>query len=203
MFSGIVESLAMIESIHSNQDSKEFIINSHLSSDLSIGQSLSHNGVCLTVTKFDKSTYGVTVVSETLQRSNLGLLREGSYLNLERSLKIGDFLDGHLVQGHVDQTAVCIETPQDKGPGLYRFECYHPPKFPIIEKGSICLDGISFTVVDTADSQFSIYIIPYSYQSTNMQFIERGTQVNIEFDIIGKYITKLYERKKGTSSNDD
>ncbi|MCY3997855.1 MAG: riboflavin synthase [Flavobacteriaceae bacterium] len=203
MFSGIVESMGIIESIHSSQNSKEFIINSHLSSELTIGQSISHNGVCLTVTKFDQSTYGVTAISETLQRSNLGLLGKGSYLNLERSLKMGDPLDGHLVQGHVDQIAVCIETPQKKGPGLYRFECHHPPKFPIIEKGSICLDGISFTVVDTADSQFSIYIIPYSYQSTNMQFLERGTQVNIEFDIIGKYITKLYEREKGTSSNDD
>ncbi len=199
MFSGIVESLGRVDRIYSNQDSKQLIINSHLSSDLTVGQSISHNGVCLTVTEFNESTYAVNAVSETLQRSNLDLLGEGSYLNLERSLKIGDPLDGHLVQGHVDQMTVCIETPKNRGPGLYRFEFHSPPKFPVIEKGSLCLDGISFTVVDVTDCQFSIYIIPHTYQSTNMQFLERGTQVNIEFDIIGKYITKLYQQNNRTS----
>lgn len=193
MFSGIIESLGIVKSVQTNRDSKDFIIQSDFSSELTIGQSISHNGVCLTVTKFDRSIYGVTAVSETLERSNLGLLEKGSCLNLERSLKIGDPLDGHLVQGHVDQMAVCIETPKKNGPGLYRFECNNPPKFPLIEKGSICINGISFTVVETIDHQFSIYIIPHTYQSTNMQFLKKKTEVNIEFDIIGKYIARFME----------
>lgn len=195
MFSGIVESLGLVKTIQNNQDTKEFIIKSDFSSELRIGQSISHNGVCLTVTGFDQSTYGVTVVSETLQRSNLRLLKKGSYLNLERSIKMGDPIDGHLVQGHVDQIAVCIGTPKKRRLGLYRFAFNKPPKFPVIEKGSICIDGISFTVVEATNQQFSIYIIPHTYQFTNMQFLEIGTKVNIEFDIIGKYITKIIEAK--------
>jgi riboflavin synthase len=158
---------------------------------LKIDQSVSHNGVCLTVVRRDDKTYTVTAIKETLEKSNLGLLEKGSRVNLERSLRADSMVDGHFVQGHVDQTAICTQVREADGSWYYRFE-YEPVGDNItVEKGSISVNGVSLTVVNSRDKSFEVAIIPYTWEVTNFHQIEPGTVVNLEFDIIGKYITKI------------
>jgi riboflavin synthase len=163
--------------------------------DLKIDQSISHNGVCLTVVKKNENTYTVTAIKETLEKSNLGLLIPGSKVNLERSMKLDSLLDGHLVQGHVDQTAVCTKVEEADGSWYYTFE-YEPAQddYITVEKGSVSVNGVSLTVVNSQDTSFQVAIIPYTYHETNFHQIQEGTVVNLEFDIIGKYIAKYMQK---------
>ena len=162
--------------------------------ELQIDQSISHNGVCLTVVKTDGKQYTVTAIRETLEKSNLGLLKAGSKVNLERSMKMGGRLDGHIVQGHVDQTAVCTKVEEADGSWYYTFE-YEPVKdeagYVVVEKGSVSVNGVSLTVVNARDNGFQVAIIPFTYDVTNFHEIQPGTVVNIEFDILGKYIARI------------
>lgn len=162
--------------------------------DLKIDQSVSHNGVCLTVVKQDGETYTVTAIKETLEKSNLGLLKVGDKVNLERSMRIDSLLDGHLVQGHVDQTAICTDVKEADGSWYFTFE-YDPSKGNItVEKGSVSVNGVSLTVVNSMLNSFQVAIIPYTYQVTNFHEIKPGTVVNLEFDVVGKYISKLLKQ---------
>jgi len=202
MFSGIVEEAAPVVGLEKEKGNLHITMECSFVSDLKIDQSVSHNGVCLTVVRKDDKTYTVTAIKETLEKSNLGLLEPGSKVNLERSLRADSMVDGHFVQGHVDQTAVCTEVREADGSWYYRFE-YEPTGDNItVEKGSVSVNGVSLTVVNSRDKSFEVAIIPYTYEITNFHQIKPGTVVNLEFDIIGKYITKivrqiLAEQKQG------
>jgi riboflavin synthase len=156
---------------------------------------VAHNGVCLTVIKLEKNTYTVTAIDETLKKSNIGLLNVGDKVNLERCMKLGDRLDGHIVQGHVDQTAECINVKEEDGSWMYTFKYDESLNNVTVEKGSICINGVSLTVVNSTDNSFSVCIIPYTYEHTNFRYFKEGTVVNLEFDILGKYISKLMKNK--------
>jgi len=190
MFTGIIESLATVADIVQEGSNIHFIIDSNLTSELKIDQSVAHNGVCLTVVAINGTQYTVTAIAETLEKTNLGSWRKGDLINLERSLKIGDRLDGHFVQGHVDTTATCIEKQTLAGSWLFRFR--FPQQFSsfVIEKGSICINGVSLTAFNTTPDTCTVAIIPYTYNHTNFQHISEGGGVNIEFDVLGKYIMK-------------
>ncbi len=191
MFSGIVEEAAPIVKLEKEGGNLHITVKPSFVKDLKIDQSISHNGVCLTVVKKDNETYTVTAIKETLEKSNLGLLKVGDKVNLERSMTLDKLLDGHLVQGHVDQTAVCTDITEADGSWYFTFE-YAPSKGNItVEKGSISVNGVSLTVVNSQHGKFSVAIIPYTYQVTNFHQIKVGTVVNLEFDIIGKYIQKI------------
>jgi len=193
MFTGIIESLGKIHSINTNGTNKTFWVESSLAPELKIDQSLSHNGVCLTVEETNGSLHRVTAIEETLEKSNLGTWQPGHLINLERCMIMNGRLDGHIVQGHVDTTATCLERTDKNGSWEYRFE--FPKKFGhlIIEKGSISLNGISLTIFNVKKSKFDIAIIPYTFEHTNIQSVIPGSQVNLEFDIIGKYTARLKE----------
>jgi riboflavin synthase len=163
-----------------------------LSKELKIDQSVAHNGVCLTVVRCDPKNYTVTAIDETLKKTNLGTLKMGSYVNLERAMKLGARLDGHMVQGHVDQTAKCIEAKTLDGSWFYTFEYDRSSGHITIEKGSITINGVSLTVVNSKENQFSVAIIPFTYEHTNFNQLNIGDPVNLEFDLIGKYLAKLY-----------
>jgi len=194
MFSGIVEEPARVVKIEKEQENLHITLTCSFVKELRIDQSVSHNGVCLTVVKQDGETYTVTAVKETLEKTNLGLLNVGDKVNLERSMKIDSLLDGHLVQGHVDQTAKCTEVKEAEGSWYFTFE-YDPTKGNItVEKGSISVNGVSLTVVNSRDNSFQVAIIPYTYQVTNFHEIKPGTIVNLEFDVVGKYISKLLKQ---------
>lgn len=191
MFTGIVEATGKVKSIETMQSNKLLCIEASFASELKIDQSVSHNGVCLTVTKVQGDSYYVECIAETLKRSNLGSLREGDVVNLERSIKADGRIDGHFVLGHVDETAVCKSVTDVKGSWLYEFE-YAPSSGNFtVAKGSICVNGVSLTVVDSARGSFSVAVIPYTYEHTNFKNITSGSIVNIEFDIIGKYVAEL------------
>lgn len=191
MFSGIVEEAAPVVKLEKEGGNLHITMKCSFVKDLKIDQSIAHNGVCLTVVRKDDETYTVTAIQETLQKSNLGLLKVGDKVNLERSMTMDKLLDGHLVQGHVDQTAVCTEVKEADGSWYYTFE-YDPSTGNItVEKGSISVNGVSLTVVNSQTGKFSVAIIPYTYQVTNFHQIQVGTVVNLEFDIIGKYIQKI------------
>ena len=191
MFSGIVEEAAKVVKLEKDQENLHITLECSFVKDLSIDQSISHNGVCLTVVKTTDKNYTVTAIMETLEKSNLGLLEIGSKVNLERSMKIDSLLDGHLVQGHVDQTAVCTNVREAEGSWYYTFE-YDPTIGNItVEKGSVSVNGVSLTVVNSKDTSFEVAIIPFTYDITNFHTFKKGTVVNLEFDIIGKYITKI------------
>ena len=191
MFTGIIESVGKIVDIATSGTNKTFFIQSDISSQLKIDQSVSHSGVCMTVEEVIKDVHRVTAVLETLDRSTFKILSTGDHVNLERSMRMGDRLDGHMVQGHVDQTATCISVKDEDGSWLYTF-AYDPKQGNItVEKGSITVNGVSLTVVNAKDGQFSVAIIPYTYEHTNFNAILEGTVVNLEFDILGKYIAKL------------
>ena len=195
MFTGIIESRGVVKSINSNKSNIDLIIISDLVDELKVDQSISHNGVCLTVVNIDKNAYTVTAIKETLEKTNLGELRLGDQINLERCLRVGDRLDGHFVQGHVDQIATCTNVVNENGSWVFTFE-YSPLNNNItIEKGSITVNGVSLTVINSKESKFSVAIIPYTFANTNFNTFKPGTLVNIEFDVFGKYITKLHSKK--------
>lgn len=194
MFSGIVEEPAKVVALTKEKENLHITLTCSFVKELKIDQSISHNGVCLTVVRKDDDTYTVTAIKETLEKSNLGLLKVGDKVNLERSMKIDSLLDGHLVQGHVDQTAVCTDVQEAEGSWYFTFE-YDPSKGNItVEKGSIAVNGVSLTVVNSRENSFQVAIIPYTYEHTNFHEIKKGTVVNLEFDIVGKYITKILKQ---------
>tara|TARA_B100001989_G_scaffold250978_1_gene229171 strand:- start:669 stop:1247 length:579 start_codon:yes stop_codon:yes gene_type:complete len=190
MFTGIIECIGEVVSLHRKQDNLHISIRTPITSELKIDQSVAHNGVCLTVVAIKDDVYTVTAIKETLDKSNLGQLEVGHKVNIERCMKLGDRLDGHIVQGHVDQTAQCIHIRKEPGWHYYTFE-YKPSQNITVEKGSICVNGVSLTVVNSQKNSFSVAIIPYTYEHTNFQYLKVGSTVNLEFDIIGKYITKM------------
>lgn len=193
MFTGIVEELGVIKNLHQENDNLHITVKSNLTPELKIDQSVSHNGVCLTVVHINNNEYTVTAIKETLDKTTLGSLATGQSVNLERAMKLGDRLDGHIVQGHVDQTGTCIAIENENGSWRFTFE-YDPKLNNItIEKGSITVDGTSLTVVDSGKNNFSVAIIPYTYEHTNFRNYKTGTQVNLEFDVIGKYVKRLHE----------
>lgn len=198
MFSGIIEEYGTVEAIEKEQENYHFTISCSFVSELKVDQSLSHNGVCLTVVKVDTKakTYVVTAIKETLKKTNLGQLKVGSKVNLERSLVMNGRLDGHLVQGHVDQTATCIRVDEAEGSWYYTFKYDFDKKkakqgYITVEKGSVTVNGVSLTVVNSKKKSFQVAIIPYTYEHTNFHTFVEGTTVNIEFDIIGKYLSQL------------
>ena len=192
MFTGIIESFGKIEKVKKKNQNIEFDIKSNLTKELKIDQSVSHNGVCLTVTSTNSDIYSVQAIHETIKKTNLGILKAGDIINLERGLRIGDRLDGHIVQGHVDETGICTKVKEDGGSWVFSFEYSKDRKNITIEKGSITINGVSLTVVDSGIRSFSVAIIPYTYKNTNFHMISKGSIVNLEFDMIGKYISKLH-----------
>lgn len=191
MFTGIIETIGKVLKLTKDQDNLHLLIESDISNELKIDQSVAHNGVCLTVVALSDGTHSVTAVAETLNKSNLGKLREGDLVNLERCMQMNGRLDGHIVQGHVDQTAICTEANEMSGSWEYTFSYDSSAGNVTVEKGSICVNGISLTVVNSREYSFSVAIIPYTYEHTNMQEIKIGDTVNLEFDIIGKYVARL------------
>lgn len=195
MFTGIIEDLGTVTALHKNLDNLEISIQSKFTAELKIDQSVSHNGVCLTVVEKNKDSYVVTAIKETLEKTNLGKLKVNTIVNLERGLKLGDRLDGHIVQGHVDQTAVCTSITNQKGSWIYSFQYDKILGNVTIEKGSITVNGVSLTVINSKEDSFSVAIIPYTYENTNFQLLEIGDTVNLEFDVIGKYVSRLQQLK--------
>lgn len=194
MFSGIVEGVGRVEALRREEGNLHLTLSCSFVRELHIDQSLSHNGVCLTVVDFPREgQYTVTAIAETLEKSNLGGLKVGDSVNLERSLKLDSRLDGHIVQGHVDTTAVCWSVRQAQGSYYYHFEYVGGEGMLTVEKGSITVNGVSLTVVNSSLNAFEVAIIPYTYEHTNFKEIEEGTRVNLEFDVIGKYISRLME----------
>jgi riboflavin synthase len=194
MFSGIVETVGEVVQLNKEQSNLHITVRSNFTHELKIDQSIAHNGVCLTVVEIKEDNYTVTAIDETLKKTNIGLLNTGDKINLERCMKVGDRLDGHIVQGHVDQIAVCKSVEENNGSWIYTFE-YDPSLNNItVEKGSVCVNGVSLTVVNSKDSSFSVCIIPYTFENTNFHSIKKGTVVNLEFDILGKYISKLMKK---------
>lgn len=196
MFSGIIEEAATVVALNKEKGNLHITLRCSFVDELKIDQSISHNGVCLTVVSIDRDTYTVTAIKETLDRSNLGLLKVGDKVNLERSILMNGRLDGHIVQGHVDQTAVCAEVAEADGSWYYTFEYEFDKEvakkgYLTVDKGSVTVNGVSLTVVEPTDNTFKVAIIPYTHDVTNFCQIEKGTVVNIEFDIIGKYISRL------------
>jgi riboflavin synthase len=193
MFTGIIECMGSVEKKESNGTNISFWISSPLASALKVDQSLAHDGVCLTVEAIDSELHCVTAVSETLQKTCLGDWEPGKIINLERAMVLGGRLDGHLVQGHVDATGTCLSVQNQQGSWLYRFS--FPSSFAalVIEKGSICINGISLTAFQVGKDSFSVAIIPYTYEHTNIKEVKTGSTVNIEFDILGKYIARKQE----------
>ncbi|MGE0078455.1 MAG: riboflavin synthase [Bacteroidales bacterium] len=194
MFSGIVEEPATVVALEKDKENLHITLKCSFTESLKIDQSIAHNGVCLTVVKKNNDNYTVTAIKETLDKTNLGLLMVGDKVNLERSMKIDSLLDGHLVQGHVDQTAVCTKIEEADGSWYFTFE-YDPNRGNItVEKGSISVNGVSLTVVNSKMNTFQVAIIPYTYEHTNFHQFKIGTAVNLEFDIVGKYITKMLKQ---------
>jgi len=191
MFTGIIEAQGTVMDIKQEGTNKHFMLTCSFTNELKIDQSLAHNGVCLTVVQIENDTYRVTAIAETLKKTNLGNLQIGDEVNLERCMPANGRFDGHVVQGHVDQTARCLQVQDQKGSWRYTFEYDAGIGNITVEKGSICINGISLTVVNSAENQFSVAIIPYTYEHTNLRFIKPGDTVNLEFDIIGKYVAKL------------
>jgi riboflavin synthase len=196
MFTGIVETMGKIVNIERDQSNIHFTVETPLAKDLQIDQSMAHDGVCLTVVKVDadKSTYVVTAIQETLDKTCLREWKLGYEVNLERSMSMGERLDGHIVQGHVDQTATCINVEELDGSWKYTFEYDKSKNNITVEKGSISVNGTSLTVVDSKPNQFSVAIIPYTYEFTNFHNFKKGTIVNLEFDVFGKYVARLLEQ---------
>lgn len=190
MFTGIIESLGKVKAIEQDRSNVHFTIESPLSHELKIDQSVSHNGACLTVVEVSGNTHRVTAVEETLLRTNLGKLAVGHSVNLERCLPMNGRLDGHIVQGHVDDTATCVEVLETGGSWRYTFRYQPTPEHLLVDKGSVCINGVSLTVVAPREDLFSVAIIPYTWENTNFRSLQAGDTVNIEFDILGKYISR-------------
>lgn len=194
MFTGIIETLGTISNLRQEQGNLHITVESAISNELKIDQSVAHNGVCLTVVGLADGKHTVTAIEETLNKTNLGHLKLNDPVNLERCMQMNARLDGHIVQGHVDQTAVCTSFTQLDGSWEYTFEYEAAQGNVTVEKGSICINGISLTVVNSQTNSFSVAIIPYTYHHTNLQNVRQGTIVNLEFDIIGKYVARLMQR---------
>ena len=199
MFSGIVEEFATVTGLVKEQENLHLTLTCSFVGELKIDQSVSHNGVCLTVVKLTEDTYTVTAMKETLERSNLGLLKVGDKVNVERSMMMNARLDGHIVQGHVDETAECVEVRDADGSWYYTFRYKKDDEmaakgYMTVDKGSVCVNGVSLTVCEPTDDTFTVAIIPYTYENTNFHTLAVGSVVNIEFDIIGKYIARMLKR---------
>lgn len=191
MFTGIIEGFGLVKKLVKDNENLHITLESDLTSELKVDQSIAHNGVCLTVVAIKKNEYTITAIKESLEKTTLNDLQLESKVNLERAIKLGNRLDGHLVQGHIDQVGVCTQIKETGGSWYYTFE-YNPSQKNItIEKGSITINGVSLTVVNSGISNFSVAIIPYTYKHTNFHLLRIGTRVNLEFDIIGKYIIKM------------
>lgn len=190
MFTGIIETVATVAEVLPDGSNVHLVIASPIAAELKVDQSVAHNGVCLTVVAIDNDRYRVTAVAETLSKTNIGSLRAGDPVNIERALKLGDRLDGHFVQGHVDATAECVERTALSGSWLFRFR--FPKEFAplVIEKGSICINGVSLTAFNAGIDELTVTIIPYTYQHTNFSHIAAGSIVNMEFDVLGKYLLR-------------
>jgi riboflavin synthase len=195
MFTGIIESLGTIKKLENDNDNLHISVESAITNELKIDQSIAHNGVCLTVIAINENQYTVTAIRETIEKTNVGTWQTGNLLNLERAMKLGDRLDGHIVQGHVDQTGICTAVENANGSWYYTFEYDAALNNLTIEKGSITVNGVSLTVVNSKKNEFSVAIIPYTYEHTNFKNFEIGTKINLEFDVIGKYVTKLYSNQ--------
>ena len=196
MFTGIIEELGEVVELKKEKDNLHITVKSNLSSELKVDQSLSHDGVCLTVVALGPGTHTITAINETLEKSNLGRLRVGSHVNLERATRIGSRLDGHIVQGHVDQVGICTRVEELEGSWMFTFE-YDPAYDNItIEKGSITVNGVSLTVVNSKEKSFSVAIIPYTFENTNFHEIRVNDTVNLEFDVIGKYVARLLSKEE-------
>jgi riboflavin synthase len=192
MFTGIIECIATVEKIEKDKGNLNISLKSSITKELKVDQSLCHNGVCLTVVKLNDDIYTVTVIAESLKKTNLGELKPGDIVNLERSMSVNSRFDGHVVQGHVDEVAVCSESFETNGSWKYVFK--HSEQNITVEKGSITINGVSLTVVNSTSNSFSVAIIPYTYENTNFKKIVEGSKVNLEFDILGKYIAKLIKK---------
>lgn len=191
MFTGIIESLGVIKHLEKEKENLHITITADIASELKIDQSVAHNGVCLTVVDVNDHEYLVTAIKETIDKSNLGRLKIEDKINLERAMRLGDRLDGHIVQGHVDQTAVCTAIEDQNGSWLFTFD-YSPNTGNItIEKGSVTVNGVSLTVLNSKEHTFSVAIIPYTFEHTNFKYLNVGDIVNLEFDILGKYVSKI------------
>jgi len=197
MFSGIVEEAGIVKDLKKDEGNLNITIACSFADELSVDQSISHNGVCLTVVDISGKTYTVTAIKETLDKSNLGLLKINDRVNLERSMLSDGRIDGHFVQGHVDQTAVCNAVEEAEGSWYFTFE-YEPAQkdYITVEKGSVSVNGVSLTVVNSKEKSFQVAIIPYTYEYTNFKDIKEGTVVNLEFDIIGKYIARILQQQR-------
>ena len=195
MFTGIIETLGKVVELNKNAGNLDLVISSPISLELKIDQSVAHNGVCLTVVEVTGNTHRVTAIDETLKKTNLGDLKVGDAVNLERCMKMDGRLDGHIVQGHVDQTGRCISVEDQGGSWLYQFKYAPSLNNLVVEKGSICINGISLTAFAAEGDTFKVAIIPYTYQHTNIHQVIKDTQVNLEFDIIGKYVARMMEFK--------
>jgi riboflavin synthase len=192
MFTGIIETLGIVTEIKKEQNNLHLTLSSSITPELKIDQSVAHNGICLTVVAINETNYTVTAIAETINKTNIGNWNVNDEVNLERAMKLGDRLDGHIVQGHVDQIGTCIEAYETNGSWHYTFE-YDPNRSNItIEKGSITVNGVSLTVVNSEKNKFSVAIIPYTYEHTNFHNFKVGTVVNLEFDVIGKYVARLH-----------
>ena len=193
MFTGIIETIGEVVDYKKDGSNIHYYLKSDISNMLKIDQSLAHNGVCLTVVNIDADLYQVTAIKETLEKSNLKFLEIGSKVNLERSMKMGGRIDGHFVQGHVDQTAICTNIQKQDGSHLFTFK-YKNTNNITVEKGSISVNGVSLTVVNSNDDSFSVAVIPYTFENTNFNLIKKGEVINLEFDILGKYILKQFNK---------
>lgn len=201
MFTGIIEVLGKVVSLKKEGGNLYITVSSDISTELKIDQSVAHSGVCLTVVATDapSKTHTIAAIQETLSKTNLGSLKVGDVLNLERCLKVGDRLDGHIVQGHVDTTAICEKIEEQNGSKVFTFKYPQSEKQITVEKGSVCVNGISLTVINSQDHRFSVAIIPYTYDHTTFKTLKVGETVNIEFDILGKYVTKMLSRQLNTN----
>lgn len=191
MFTGIIETLGSITNVEKEQENLHLTIKSSITHELKIDQSVAHNGVCLTVVAINNDEYTVTAIKETLDKTNIGFLKTNDIVNLERAMKLGDRLDGHIVQGHVDETGVCTNIKDENGSTVYTFEYNSDKNNVTIEKGSITINGVSLTVVNSTKNGFSVAIIPYTWENTTFKTLQIGDTVNLEFDVIGKYVARL------------
>ncbi|WP_438972392.1 riboflavin synthase [Polaribacter sp.] len=191
MFTGIIETLGTVKNVVKEQENVHLTIESDITSELKVDQSVAHNGVCLTVVDINNNEYTVTAIKETLDKTTIGNLKASSIVNLERAMKLGDRLDGHIVQGHVDETGICTNIKDENGSTVYTFEYNSDKNNVTIEKGSITINGISLTVIDATNSGFSVAIIPYTWENTTFKTLQIGDAVNLEFDVIGKYVARL------------
>lgn len=195
MFTGIIEDMGVVSGLKEEFDNLHITINSAITKELKIDQSVAHNGVCLTVVNINENEYTVTAIKETLDKTSLGTLEVNDKVNLERAMKLGERLDGHIVQGHVDQTAICTNIEEANGSWVFTFKYDSKLNNITIEKGSITINGTSLTVINSKKDGFSVAIIPYTYEHTNFNTFKKGTVVNLEFDVLGKYVSRLLELK--------